>query len=49
MPIGTLYAAAPTVINATYDKIWIAAHAFRVSFNKRCGGVFAKPPGNATI
>lgn len=23
MPIETLYAAAPTVINATYDKIWI--------------------------
>ena len=23
MPIETLYAAAPTVINATFDKIWI--------------------------
>lgn len=23
MPIETLYAAAPTVINATFDKIWV--------------------------
>lgn len=24
MPIDTLFAAAPTVINATYDKVWVS-------------------------